>query len=324
MDTGSHILFGVTIAGAAHLLPAVQNDPALSMAVLCVAIVGSNAPDADAVIRLRGTDAYVKHHRGWTHSVPAMLLWPLAIGSLAAWAFGETSQWLLLFGLAMAAVVLHVLCDLTNAYGVQCLLPFRRDWLHLDAICLTDPALLVAHVAAAAGWVLGLWGNPGAVCLAVWGLSFLYAAWRIAYHAVVSRRIKSRYRGWKAVHVLPDLFWHKWHYVVQNESGYHMGSIVGRRLLPAAELPYSDDETAECVNESRRSPMVQALLHFAKRAYVKWQKQPDGGYLVTWTDLRFWRDRDWPFRAEVRMDGQFNLLEQKIGWHKKAWEPPYV
>lgn len=324
MDSGSHLLFGVTLAGAAHLLPAVQNDPALSSAALCAAVIGSQAPDLDFVLRLKGIDAYVKHHRGWTHSLPALLIWPLAIGPLTAWAFGETSHIALLFAWAMIAVVLHVLCDLTNAYGVQCLLPVRKGWQHLDSICLTDPALLLAHGAAAAGWAFGWWPAAADVCLAAWLLTAVYALWRIAHHALVVRRVKKRFRGWMAVHVLPDLLWHKWYYVVQTGEGFRMGRIVGRRQLPMAELPRADDESHDCVRESRRSPKVQALLHFAKRAYVKWQKQPDGGYLVTWTDLRFWRDRDWPFRAEVRLDGQLNLIEHKLGWHKRAWEPPYV
>lgn len=324
MDSGSHLLFGATLAGAAHLLPSVQSDPALSYAVLCVALAGSHAPDLDVVLRLKGPDAYVKHHRGWSHSLPAMLLWPMAIGSLAAWAFGDLSHLALLFCLALIAVVLHVLCDLTNAYGVQCLLPVRKGWLHLDSICLTDPTLLLVHGTAAIVWAVGWKGHPGEACMAAWALTALYAFWRISYHAIVVRRIRNRFRGWTAVHVLPDLLWHKWHYVVQTEQGYHMGRMVGRRMHPAAELPREEVEAHDCVRESRRSPKVQALLHFAKRVYVKWQRQPDGGYLVTWTDLRFWRARDWPFRAEVRMDGQYNLLEQKLGWHKKAWEPPYV
>jgi inner membrane protein len=96
-------------------------------------------------------------------------------------------------------------------------------------------------------------------------------------------------------------------------------------MLPFDTLPKPQDaEEHACVRVSRGTANVQALLRFAKRVYVKWQAQQDGGFLVTWTDLRFWRDKDWPFRAEVRLDDKLNVVEQRIGWHKKAWEPPYV
>ncbi|WP_342590950.1 metal-dependent hydrolase [Cohnella lubricantis] len=65
-------------------MPDAQHNPALSAAVLCVALIGFHAPDGDAILRLRGNESYIKHHRGWSHSLPAMLHWPLAISPLAA------------------------------------------------------------------------------------------------------------------------------------------------------------------------------------------------------------------------------------------------
>lgn len=325
MDTGSHLLFGATLAGLAHWNPAVQSDPSLSGAILCVALIGSHAPDFDVVFRFGGSDAYFRQHRRWSHSLPALALWALAIGPLTALAFGCWTQVWLLTAWTLLAVVLHVAFDLTNAYGVQCLLPFKRGWLHLDALCLTEPFLLIVHAGALIGWLAAGGSRAALLCGFAWGTTAMYALWRIGYHGLAVRRIKRRFRSWIAVHVLPDIRWFRWHYVVQTNKDFHMGQMDGRRLLPAATLPQEPVETAHaCVGASRRVPHVQALLRFAKRAYFKWQAQPDGGYLVVWTDLRFWRERDWPFRAEVRLDGQLNVIEQKLGWHKKAWEPPYV
>jgi len=325
MDTGSHLLFGATLAGLAHLSPAVQSDPTLSAAVLCATMIGSHAPDFDMVFRLGGADAYFRHHRGWSHSLPAVALWPLAIGPLTAWAFGCSSDLWLVTAWTLLAVVLHVAFDLTNAYGVQCLLPFRRGWKHLDALCLTDPFLLLIHGAALIDWLIEGGRKAGTLCGIAWLVTAIYTVWRIAYHEVIVRRLKARFHGWKAVHALPDLRWRRWHYVVQTDTDFYMGKIDGRKLLPAATLPSEPVGAAhDCVRASRGVAPVQALLQFAKRAYVKWQAQPDGGYLVVWTDLRFWRERDWPFRAEVRLDRQLNVVEQKLGWYKKAWEPPYV
>src|SRR6476660_7883670 len=80
MDSGSHVLFGVTLAGLAFFLPEVVSDPQLAAAVLSVTIVGSSAPDFDSVLRIKSQDAYLKNHRGWSHSLPAWPLWSMIIG----------------------------------------------------------------------------------------------------------------------------------------------------------------------------------------------------------------------------------------------------
>jgi inner membrane protein len=322
MDTGSHLLFGVTLAGLALFNPDVASSPQLAAAVLTVTLAGSHAPDLDSVIRFKSQDAYLKNHRGLSHSVPAWFLWSAMIGGLAAWGWGFSEHLLMLVSFAFAAVTIHVLFDWTNAYGVQCLRPFRREWLHLDALCLTDPFLAVVHATASFGVITGLWPYPQWICAGAWGATLGYVVWRGIHHEIVVRRVRRRFRRWKALHVMPGLWWFRWQYVVQTDEGFEMGVIDGRRMLPSRHLPFSVPHA--CIEATRNARSVLTLLDFAKRKHVSWTEQPDGGYLVTWTDLRFWREKDWPYRAEVRLDSQFNVLEQQIGWYKKAWEAPYV
>ncbi|RED60301.1 metal-dependent hydrolase [Cohnella lupini] len=322
MDTGSHLLFGVTLAGLAYFNPAVGSDPHLAAAVMTVALVGSHAPDLDSVVRFKSNDAYLKHHRGLSHSIPAWFLWSGAIGTLASWGWGAWEHLLLLCIIAFSAVAAHVVFDLSNGYGVQCLLPFRKQWLHLDAVCLTDPFLLLLHTSTAIGSLIGIWPAPQWACAFAWGITFVYMLWRVVHHEMVVRRVKRKYRRWRAVHVLPGLWWFRWQYVVQTDNGYEMGVIEGRRWLPSMLLP--NRATHDCIDATKQVSAVKTLHGFAKQEYASWAAQPDGGYLVIWTDLRFWRDRDWPYRAEVRLDDRYNVLTERIGWYKKAWEAPYV
>jgi inner membrane protein len=322
MDTGSHLLFGVTLAGLALFNPDVASSSQLAAAVLSVTLVGSHAPDLDSIIRFKSQDAYLKNHRGLSHSVPAWFIWSAMIGGLAAWGWGFSEHLLLLFSFAFAAVTLHVFFDWTNAYGVQCLRPFRKEWLHLDALCLTDPFLVVVHASASVGVVTGLWPYPQWVCAGAWGATLGYVVWRGIHHEIVVSRVKRRFRRWRALHVMPGLWWFRWQYVVQTDEGFEMGVIDGRRMLPSRHLPFSAPHA--CIEATRNAASVLTLLDFAKRKHVSWTEQSDGGYLVTWTDLRFWREKDWPYRAEVRLDSQLNVLEQQIGWYKKAWEAPFV
>ncbi|MFC5531891.1 hypothetical protein [Cohnella yongneupensis] len=133
---------------------------------------------------------------------------------------------------------------------------------------------------------------------------------------------QTQYRRWRSLHALPGLWWFRWQIVAQTDEGFEFGWIVGNRLVPARALPPCSQHP--CIEASRDVPSVRTLIDFAKRKYVVWTVGSDGKYAVTWTDLRFWRELEWPYRAEVVLDPQFNVLEHHIGWHKRAWQYPYV
>lgn len=92
MDTASHILFGVTLGGLATIDPSV-NETGVAAAVMLGTIVASNAPDFDTVLRLKGMNWYIRHHRGITHSLPGLLIWPVIITALLVPLFGIHNHW---------------------------------------------------------------------------------------------------------------------------------------------------------------------------------------------------------------------------------------
>ena len=91
MDTGTHIVMGVALGGLALADPVVLTDNATMSAVVASVIVGSLIPDIDTVLKLRSNAVYIRHHRGITHSIPAVLLWPLLITILMS-SFRPRSQ----------------------------------------------------------------------------------------------------------------------------------------------------------------------------------------------------------------------------------------
>jgi inner membrane protein len=72
-----------------------------------------------------------------------------------------------------------------------------------------------------------------------------------------------------------------------------------------------------------RTDGVRAFLHFAQRVHVSFTEKNDG-YEVKWRDLRFCHNRKLPFGVDVQLDQNLNVIEDKIGWTKKSWDPPYV
>ena len=79
LDTGTHIVMGVALSGLALADPVVSAETRTMSAVFTGVIVGSLIPDIDTVLKLRNNAVYIRHHRGITHSIPAVLFGHLFI-----------------------------------------------------------------------------------------------------------------------------------------------------------------------------------------------------------------------------------------------------
>ncbi|EGL19050.1 MULTISPECIES: metal-dependent hydrolase [unclassified Paenibacillus] len=324
MDTGSHLLFGVTLAGLATLQPEVAHDPLLLQAVLAATIAGSHAPDLDTIARLKGYAVYLRHHRGITHSLPALLVWPALLSALAAAIFGAWEHYVLLFGWTAAAVTLHVGLDLLNAYGVQCLRPFSSRWLHLDILPLTDPFLLALHGGGALFWVAGA-ANPGIWMAAVYGASFIYVMARWLHKRILLRRLagyaKDLLGAAGPLQLVPGLTWRSWQFAAETEYSYHSGTVRGSRIV--LKDTYVKDRTHPVIEAAMAAEGVRAFLDFAQSSHVSWDSHGEG-YVVKWREVRFWHEHKLPFGIDVTLDREMKVLSEQLGWTKKAWEPPYV
>jgi len=121
---------------------------------VAAAALGSILPDADHFVELAGSATYLELHRGWTHSVGAVLAW----GALSAWLLGRGRSgreraWLALAG--MLGVASHILLDCATAFGTRWLMPFTAHRFALDWVFLIDPAfaaILLAAMAATWRW----------------------------------------------------------------------------------------------------------------------------------------------------------------------------
>jgi inner membrane protein len=172
MDPVTHVAAGALIA---------QVLPGPSRAWTTLAAVGfALLPDIDYFLIFTDRLAFIREHRGFTHSLAALPLLAL-LGAGLGRALGGP-RWfrpLLLLGLAVLAS--HLLLDLFTSYGTQILLPFSRKRFALDWLFIIDPyltALLLAGFAAAL--CSAAWGcRVGGLSLAVAGVYILICA---AYH----------------------------------------------------------------------------------------------------------------------------------------------
>lgn len=320
MDTGSHLLLGATLAGLAHLDPTVGSNAVLGYAVLVSTMAGSHAPDLDAVTRLKGFSTYLRHHRGISHSVPAWFLWPMLIATPIAMLFGVMDQWLHVYAWTLAAVVLHVMLDWMNAYGVQWMRPFTRRWAHKDILCLFEPLIFGLHAVGLIGWLLLGW-EPGVTFTSIYGLTALYIGIRAIQHRTLIRLLKRHYTEAINWQLVPGLHWMVWQYLIESEDGYTTGTIRWGRM--EEEQVYAKEEQGPIIQATLQEDGVQAFLSFAERIHVSWKERHDG-YEVRWSDVRFNYKKRLAFGVDLMLDRELKVVRQRVGYRKKGFEPPYL
>jgi inner membrane protein len=145
MDNLCHTLIGAALGEAG-----LKRRSRFGSATLMIA---SNLPDVDVLVFTTGVPS-VAFRRGWTHGILAdVLLPPLLTGVLLFVAsrrrmHGDASsdvpvRPVQLLLLSYIGVLLHVLMDVMNTYGVRLLMPFSERWFYGDVLFIIDPWLWV-------------------------------------------------------------------------------------------------------------------------------------------------------------------------------------
>lgn len=112
-------------------------------------VVAANLPDADLAVGLFGRDHLVFSRYGITHSILGVVATSLLLAWLARrWC---SAGFAALASLVFLAQAMHVLMDLSGAWGTQVLAPFSRARFALNWTPLADPltwAILAVGLAA--------------------------------------------------------------------------------------------------------------------------------------------------------------------------------
>ena len=131
-------------------------------------------PDIDYFFIYSNRLAYLKYHRGFTHSLLAMFLFALTVAAVGRLLGGP--RWgRSLFFLGLSVLASHLLLDVATSYGTQLLNPFSRQKFALDWLFIIDPYLTgVLIIGAAAALYSVSWGRQvGISCLTLAGAYFL-------------------------------------------------------------------------------------------------------------------------------------------------------
>ncbi len=309
MDTGTHVVMGLALGGLATLDPAFSESSAAT-GVLISVMIGSQAPDIDTVLKLKNNAVYIRNHRGITHSIPAVLLWPVLISGLMHQFFPEVNflhLWLWTF----LAVFLHVFVDIFNAYGTQALRPFSSKWLALGVINTFDPFIFGIHIVGLTLWAFG--ADPGYTFLAIYAVLVAYYVFRFMERKVVYRQVINMIPDATEIIISPTLKFHQWKIAVMNKQQFFVGRSVNRKVEILDQFNRVAVPQTPVIEAAKKDSNLAAFLSFSP--VYRWEADEfDDYYEVRFIDLRY-RSKDYyPFVAVVQLDRDLNIKTSYTGW----------
>lgn len=337
MDNLTHALAGVMLsrAGLNRLAP---------RATLTL-VLAANAPDIDVVAWAWGSLAYLRYHRGLTHSVAAVpLLAALTVAVM--WLLRRRKErfpWGRTCLVALVGVASHPLFDYTNVYGIRPWLPFSNIWYSWDIVSIVDVWVWAVLVVCLAGPAFGrlisgeIGARPGTgKGAAVFALLFLAAWWgaRDLLHRRAVNMLEAHLYGFNPgsaldsdpartraaapplrVAAFPNptnpLVWRGF---VETEGLYQTVSFnVLRPLDPTRGQVFYKPEDASVLEAALRSPTASEFAAFARyrRATVNRREE---GYRVVFTDFRFSGERPNAFVCTVVLDENLRVVREQFSF----------
>ncbi len=313
MDTGTHLVMGIGLAGLAAIDPVVAANPAVHTAVLIGTVAGSQAPDLDGLLRLKGNACYIRNHRGLSHSLPAIFIWTALITGILQWFYKGSLPWLHVGGWVLLAVCVHVLTDLFNAYGTQAMRPFTEKWISWNIIHIFDPVIFTVHVIAILLWAAGF-VNPAVMFPLMYLFLFVYFVWRTSAAKQTVARLElldKEHRKHDVYVAIPTISLTAWNVVKQSDCGaFRIGKLHGDRLEWVDRVKCSDHPA---VAKSKNDPAIRAFLYFTSFACAE-VKEHHWGYEVRWSDVRYRYRKQYPFVGVLAMNKQFETVGSYVGW----------
>jgi inner membrane protein len=301
---------GIALGGLASLDPAVASNHATTTSVLIATIAGSQIPDIDTVLKLRNNAIYIRNHRGVTHSIPAVILWPLVILAVV-YPFFPNANLLHLWAWTFTAVFLHVFVDIFNAYGTQALRPFSNKWVALGVINTFDPFIFGIHVLGIFIWVFG--ANPGYTFLVIYAVIIAYYFLRFHAQRRVLTEVKKLIPDLTDVIIAPTMKFHQWRIAAMNESQFFVGKALGHKVeildrfnrIPVPETPV--------IEAAKKDKNLSAFLSFSP--VYRWEvDEYNDFYEVRFIDLRYRSNGHYPFVAVVQLDCDLKRISSYTGW----------
>lgn len=308
MDTGTHIVMGAAIGTLAIASPELSS--ATSTAIFTGVLVGSLIPDIDTVLKLKNNAIYIRHHRGITHSIPAVLLWPIIITFLLSLMIPHIAI-LQVWGWTFFAVFLHVFVDIFNAYGTQALRPFSHKWVALGVINTFDPIIFTLHILALITLAFGV--SPVIAIVTLYIILVFYYLLRFAVKSAVKNALAKTVPNATEVIIAPTMRFFQWRIAASSEDFHYVGRAHGRSITIYDRFPRKDLPNFPEMEAAKTDENVKVFMAFSP--IYRWEMVKHGELCeVRLIDLRYRTKGYYPFVAVAHVDKDLNIVNSYTGW----------
>jgi len=289
------IVHHMGIGGVGFVTLAAQGQELAALGFL----VGSVLPDLDVVFMAAGKRFYLKHHQGPTHSLPLAPFYAAAPAALLALQIGWS--WALFLGLC-AGLVIHVLLDVLNTFGIQLFWPFTKRRFCLDAVFFVDTiawTLTAGFFAIVAADLV----SPG---IAAIGYATLFSIYGLAKLAL-QRRVKARLNIDFAI---PSA-WNPFDFfLLTRREGRLETSTYNALTGRVSRIRVISAFSPEIIRLARKSPIFRDMESILRGLNITCVAENDEGTTVVAQDLAI-RNFGGKFgRTELRFDPEGRLRHE--------------
>ncbi|HEY9136708.1 MAG TPA: metal-dependent hydrolase [Terriglobus sp.] len=288
MEPVTHMLTGACLSRALGL-------PAKARYATAACVIAAEIPDADYVYRLGGPLVYFQHHRGWTHAFWSL---PLQAALVTAAFFllyqfqhrrpwrrrtDAPTNWPLVFGACLLALVSHILLDWTNNYGVRPFAPWNPRWYEGDLVFIVEPLLLLflggalvlpllfSLINREIGFRRTRYAGGGLALIALFLTAGLWA-YRFLQHGNAEQQVRQQDDTGGTIRRMvlnpyPINPFH-WYVVTETATTVKTGSFDNR-------IRSYDTDTTRTLSKPPVTPAVQAAKQsWLGRVYLDWSRCP--------------------------------------------------
>lgn len=298
MDPITHAVVGLSIAVLMGE-PMSASNPAI---IGCVA--GAVIPDGDIIMQLKGDYAYLKNHRGLSHSIPAMLIYAASLAGILWLVFGSLSIWKV-FIFSLLGCLSHIALDITNSYGAQVLWPLSKRRITLDLLLIYDPMLiglcLLILLPATRSFI------PPIITV------FLFLTYLIQRHLMKNMAKKIAYENlgskYDSVYfrIMPSMIGLiKWHFILKTDKEKVIGevNILPRRFRIINVMKNIDRKLYDMAIDT---PIARFFSQFTPVFHIDCEKREDN-YVFRFIDLRYYIAKDFLHHATAVINKDLEVV----------------
>lgn len=304
MDSISHMVTGAALStlktGSLNF-----QDPRM---IGC--LIGALSPDFDIITYFSGHERYLKWHRGFTHSIPGLLLQNIAITSLLKYIF-RSSSIIEIFIWTLLGLSSHIFLDVLNSYGIR-LWPQAKK-VFFDILPLFDPILIALFGLAIV--------MPLPYTYIFMGLAFLiYPLVRIILRRRSRLKLQHQYQKDGRLDRLMPATTHplKWDFIISTPQEVLRGQLSN--LKPEVNIQYRFKKL------NRNHPVVHTVYqsklgHYFDQFTPLSQpviKANDTGYEITLYDLRYLKQNAFLHSGTAYLNKQLEVKGQYLHPHSPA------